>query len=45
MALMFYSSRHGDDDRVSDLSDNDKHQDPGRRPKPTRLGTPDPIAG
>ena len=25
MALMFYSSRRGYDDRVSDLSDNDKH--------------------
>lgn len=25
MALMFYSSRHGYDERVSDLSDNDKH--------------------
>lgn len=25
MALMFYSSRRGYDERVSDLSDNDKH--------------------
>ena len=25
MALMFYSSRRGYDERVTDLSDNDKH--------------------